>query len=158
VSTQAQPLLHDAQMRLEDLPNVIEIEQRSYRFPWTIGIFRDCIKVGYHCRVLRLNDQMIGYGVMQVAVDEAHILNLCIDEPHNKRGFARELLNQLLEVAVRRGAVKAYLEARPSVPHAIRLYERAGFEKVGVRKGYYESVDGREDAVVMIKNLESSSG
>ena len=158
MSTQAQPLLHDAQMRLEDLPNVIEIEQRSYRFPWTIGIFRDCIKVGYHCRVLRLNDQMIGYGVMQVAVDEAHILNLCIDEPHNKRGFARELLNQLLEVAVRRGAVKAYLEARPSVPHAIRLYERAGFEKVGVRKGYYESVDGREDAVVMIKNLESSSG
>ena len=143
---------------MEDLSNVIDIEQRSYRFPWTIGIFRDCIKAGYHCRVLRLDQQLIGYAVMQVAVDEAHILNLCIDEPHNKRGFARELLSQLLEAAIRRGAVKAYLEARPSVPHAIRLYERAGFEKVGVRKGYYESVDGREDAVVMVKNLESNAG
>ena len=143
---------------MEDLPNVIDIEQRSYRFPWTIGIFRDCIKAGYHCRVLRLDQQLIGYAVMQVAVDEAHILNLCIDEPHNRRGFARELLSQLLEAAIRRGAVKAYLEARPSVPHAIRLYERAGFEKVGVRKGYYESVDGREDAVVMVKNLESNAG
>lgn len=157
VSTQAQPPLHDAPMRLDDLSDVIAIEQRSYHFPWTLGIFRDCIKVGYHCRVLRLNQQLIGYGVMQVAVDEAHILNLCIDKPHNKRGYARELLSLLLDTAVRGGAVKAYLEARPSVPHAIRLYERAGFERVGVRKDYYESVDGREDALVMVKNLESGS-
>jgi len=158
VSTQAQPPLVDAQMRLEDLPDVIEIEQRSYRFPWSLGIFRDCIKVGYHCRVLRLDQQLIGYGVMQMAVDEAHILNLCIDKPHNKRGYARELLSLLLDAAVRSGAAKAFLEARPSVPHSIRLYERAGFEKVGVRKDYYESVDGREDALVMVKNLDSSSG
>ena len=145
-------------MRLEDLPDVIEIEQRSYRFPWTLGIFRDCIKVGYHCRVLRLDEQLIGYGVMQMAVDEVHILNLCIDKPHNKRGYARELLSLLLDAAVSKGAVKAILEARPSVPHSIRLYERAGFEKVGVRKDYYESVDGREDALVMVKILDSSSG
>ncbi len=145
-------------MQLEDLPDVIEIEQRSYRFPWTLGLFRDCIKVGYHCRVLRLDQQLIGYGVMQMAVDEAHILNLCIDKPYNKRGYAPELLSLLLDAAVRCGAAKAFLEARPSVPHSIRLYERAGFEKVGVRKDYYESVDGREDALIMVKNLDSSSG
>jgi len=158
VSTQAQPPLKDAPMRLADLAEVIDIEQRSYRFPWSRGIFSDCVKAGYHCRVVRLDQNLIGYAVMQVAVGEAHILNLCIDQPYNKRGFARELLGLLLETAISRGAAKAFLEARPSVPHAIRLYERAGFEKVGVRKGYYESVDGREDAVVMVKNLETNSG
>ena len=94
-----------------------------------------------------------GYGVMQIAVDEAHILNLCIDREFSRRGYARQLLERLLDLAVKAGAKEAFLEARPSVPRAITLYERAGFNEVGRRKAYYESADGREDAIVMAKTI-----
>ena len=90
---------------------------------------------------------------MQVAADEAHILNLCIDRDFNRRGYARALLEKLLGMAERAGAHMAFLEARPSNPRAITLYERAGFNEVGVRRNYYESADGREDAIVMARSI-----
>ena len=132
------------------------VEKRNYDFPWSEGIFRDCIKAGYTMQVLRLDLILIGYGVMQIAADEAHILNLCIDKEYNHRGYARALLERLLDMATRAGANVAFLEARPSNPRAIQLYERAGFNEVGLRKSYYESVDGREDAIVMAKTIASA--
>lgn len=140
-------------MRTTDLRDVMYIENRNYDFPWSEGIFRDCIKAGYTMQVLRLDLVLVGYGVMQVAADEAHILNLCIDRDFNRRGYARALLEKLLDMAERAGAHMAFLEARPSNPRAITLYERAGFNEVGVRRNYYESADGREDAIVMARTI-----
>lgn len=140
-------------MRITDLRDVMSIENRNYDFPWSEGIFRDCIKAGYTMQVLRLDLVLVGYGVMQVAADEAHILNLCIDRDFNRRGYARALLEKLLGMAERAGAHMAFLEARPSTPRAITLYERAGFNEVGVRRNYYESADGREDAIVMARTI-----
>ena len=140
-------------MRPTDLRDVMVIENRNYAFPWTEGIFRDCLKAGYTMQVLRLDLVLVGYGVMQVAANEAHILNLCVDKDYNHRGYARSLLEKLLTMGERAGAHTAFLEARPSTPRAIQLYERAGFNEVGLRKAYYESVDGREDAVVMARSL-----
>lgn len=140
-------------MRITDLRDVMSIENRNYDFPWSEGIFRDCIKAGYTMQVLRLDLVLVGYGVMQVAADEAHILNLCIDKDFNRRGYARALLEKLLGMAERAGAHMAFLEARPSTPRAITLYERAGFNEVGVRRNYYESADGREDAIVMARTI-----
>ncbi|MFK8082985.1 MAG: ribosomal protein S18-alanine N-acetyltransferase [Granulosicoccus sp.] len=129
------------------------MERRNYEFPWTDGIFRDCVKAGYTCQMVLLDDDMIGYGIMQVAADEAHILNLCIDEPCQKQGFARLLLEHLVRQAERRRAHIVFLEVRPSNPRAVDLYERSGFNEIGVRKGYYDSANGREDAIVMARNL-----
>lgn len=140
-------------MRLPDLRDVMVLENRNYAFPWSEGIFRDCMKAGYIMQVMRIDLQLVGYGVMQIAVDEAHILNLCIDRDFSRRGFARQLLEKLLDMAERAGAQMAFLEARPSVPRAIKLYERAGFNEVGLRRAYYESEQGREDAVVMAKTI-----
>lgn len=131
------------------------MERRNYDFSWTDGIFRDCLKAGYSCQMVLLDQDMIGYGIMQVAADEAHILNLCIDEPHQKQGFARLLLEHLIQLARQRRANIVFLEVRPSNPRAIDLYERSGFNEVGVRKGYYDSASGREDAIVMARNLVS---
>lgn len=144
---------HASVMREADLPKVMIIEQRNYSYPWTHGIFSDCLKAGYIMQVLRLEDELIGYGVMQVAADEAHILNLCVDKDFSRRGYARGLLEKLLVMGERAGAYMAFLEARPSVPRAITLYERAGFNEVGIRKNYYESPEGREDAIVMARTL-----
>jgi len=152
----SQPLTADisfAPIYIRQVALVGTMERRNYDFPWTDGIFRDCIKAGYTCQMVLLNDDMIGYGIMQVAADEAHVLNLCIDEPFQKQGFARLLLEHLVQQAEQRGAHTVFLEVRPSNPRAVDLYERSGFNEVGVRKGYYDSVDGREDAIVMARNL-----
>jgi len=146
-------VVHASVMRTTDLRDVMHVENRNYDFPWSEGIFRDCIKAGYTMQVLRLDLVLVGYAVMQLAADEAHILNLCIDRDFSRRGYAKGLLEKLLNMAERAGAKMVFLEARPSNPRAIRMYDRAGFNEVGLRKDYYESVGGREDAIVMAKTI-----
>lgn len=153
MSSTIEPAVRPGIMRVSDLRDVMVVEQRNYEFPWSEGIFRDCLKAGYTMQVLRLDLVLVGYGVMQLAADEAHILNLCVDRDYNRRGYARLLLERLLNMAERAGANMAFLEARPSNPRAIQLYERAGFNEVGHRRGYYESANGREDAIVMAKSV-----
>jgi len=138
---------------IKDVASVGTMERRNYDFFWTDGIFRDCLKAGYTCQMVLLGDRMIGYGIMQLAADEAHILNLCIDKPFQRQGFARLLLEHLVQQAGQRQAHTIFLEVRPSNPRAIELYERSGFNEVGIRKGYYDATNGREDAIVMARNL-----
>ncbi len=129
------------------------MERRNYEFSWSDSIFRDCVKSGYICQLVILNNEIIGYGVMQIGADEAHILNLCIDEPWQKRGHARVLLEHLIQEATQRRANIVFLEVRPSNPRAVDLYQMSGFNEIGLRKGYYDSRNGREDALVMARNL-----
>ncbi|HEY1889041.1 MAG TPA: ribosomal protein S18-alanine N-acetyltransferase [Steroidobacteraceae bacterium] len=132
-----------------DVAAVFAVERASYQFPWSEGIFRDCLRVGYVCRVLALRNQVIGYGVMSVGAGEAHILNLCIAETHRCRGLGGRMLAYLLERGATAGMSEAFLEVRPSNTAAIRLYQAIGFEQVGMRRGYYQAVGGREDAAVL---------
>jgi ribosomal-protein-alanine N-acetyltransferase len=136
-----------------DLPQVATIEQDSYAFPWSENIFRDCLRVGYTCRALDLAGQIIGYGVMSLGAGEAHILNVCVSEPFRSIGFGRRLLEHLLERASAGGVAEAFLEVRPSNLSAIRLYQHLGFEQIGIRRGYYQAPDGREDAIVLKRQL-----
>src|ERR1700755_1050958 len=82
-------------MSESDVHDVIAVERASYQFPWSEGIFRDCLRVGYVCRVVTMNDTIIGYGVMSVGAGEAHILNLCIGELYRCRGIGKRLLSYL---------------------------------------------------------------
>ncbi len=136
-------------MRSADVPEVVAIEREAYQFPWSEGIFRDCLRVGYVCRVVLAGEEVAGYGVMSVGAGEAHVLNLCIAERHRCRGLARQLLLNLIACAAAAGAEEAFLEVRPSNTTAIRLYLALGFEQVGMRRGYYQAVNGREDAAVL---------
>lgn len=140
-------------MRETDLDAVMEIELRAYPFPWTQGIFRDCLRAGYPAWVLREADGILGYGVLSVAADEAHVLNLCIDPLAQGRGRGRRLLRALLEIAHGRGARRIFLEVRPSNPGAIALYHDEGFNEIGRRPRYYPDRQGREDAIVMALEL-----
>ena len=142
-------------MRATDVAEVVMIERASYQFPWSEGIFRDCLRVGYLCRVVMLDDELIGYGVMSAGAGEAHILNVCVRESARCRGVGRSLLRHLLERATAFGMGEAYLEVRPSNTAAIRLYQSLGFQQVGVRRGYYQAVGGREDAAVLKRVLRA---
>jgi ribosomal-protein-alanine N-acetyltransferase len=140
-------------MRGLDVAEVVAIERASYQFPWSDGIFRDCLRVGYVCRVVTLSRQVMAYGVMSFGAGEAHVLNLCVGEAHRCRGVGRRLMTVLLERANAAGMGEAFLEVRPSNTTAIRLYQSMGFEQVGMRRGYYQAAGGREDAAVLKRVL-----
>ncbi|TWI02944.1 ribosomal-protein-alanine N-acetyltransferase [Luteimonas cucumeris] len=140
-------------MREDDLDTVIAIEQRAYPFPWTRGILRDCLRADYPAWVLLQDEAIIGYGVLSIAADEAHILNICTAPEAQGRGHGRRLLRALLQLARGRGVRRMFLEVRPSNPHAIALYHDEGFNEIGRRPRYYPARDGREDAIVMAMEL-----
>ncbi|MES9993015.1 MAG: ribosomal protein S18-alanine N-acetyltransferase [Candidatus Thiodiazotropha sp.] len=148
------PLLGIRPMQLEDLSQVMGIEESVYPFPWTLGIFKDCLRVGYCCWVVTLDQRIIGYGVMSVVIDESHILNICIDPGWQGRGLGMKLTRRLLKVARQHGAETAFLEVRVGNKPAIGLYEKLGFVEIGQRPGYYPDVERqREDALVMSLEL-----
>lgn len=136
-----------------DVGGVVALERASYQFPWSEGIFRDCLRVGYVCRVVTSANRLIGYGVMSVGAGEAHILNLCVDSGFRCQGIGRRMLDYLLDRGAVAGMTEAFLEVRPSNTAAIRLYLSLGFDQVGMRRGYYQAVGGREDAAVLKLNL-----
>ncbi len=138
----------------DDLPAVLAIEQAAYPCPWSEGIFRDCVRVGYLCRVLVAPEGIVGYGLVSMGAGEMHVLNLCVHPTHRGQGLARRLLIWLLDEAHQTGSGYAFLEVRPSNPAAIQLYDSLGFAPVGVRPGYYQAVDGREDALVYRLDLD----
>jgi [ribosomal protein S18]-alanine N-acetyltransferase len=140
-----------------DIPVVAAIEKSAYQFPWSEGIFRDCLRVGYVCRVVDVDGDMGGYGIMSVGAGEAHILNICIRDEYRSRGLARKVLSYLLERARTVGMREAFLEVRPSNIAASRLYHSMGFEQVGIRRGYYQASVGREDAAVLRRVLLSDA-
>src|SRR3974390_208868 len=117
-------------MRGSDVPDVVAIERASYQFPWSEGIFRDCLRVGYVCRAVTASRQVRAYGVMSFGAAEAHILNLCVGETYRCRGVGRRLLSSMVERATSAGMADAYLEVRPSNTSAIRLYLALGFAQV----------------------------
>lgn len=141
-------------MREADLDEIMRIEARAYPFPWTPGIFRDCLRAGYPMWVQEHDGAIVGYGVLSIAADEAHLLNLCTAPEHEGRGLARRMLQALLRIARAGGAQRVFLEVRPSNPRAIELYDRSGFNEIGRRPRYYPAANnGREDAIVMAMEL-----
>lgn len=140
-------------MREGDLDTVMAIERRAYPYPWTSGIFRDCLRAGYPSWVMHEDGRITGYGVVSIAADEAHLLNICIEPTLHGRGHGRRLLRALVDIARGNGARRVYLEVRPSNPHAIALYHDEGFNEIGRRPRYYPARNGREDAIVMAMEL-----
>lgn len=140
-------------MQREDVPVMMCIEEQAYPYPWTEGIFRDCLRAGYPCWVLWQGPTLLGYSVISVAVEECHLLNLCIAPSHQGQGYGRQLLRVILDLGKSLMAKTAYLEVRPSNTAALRLYLSEGFNEIAVRKRYYPSSQGREDALILAKTL-----
>lgn len=137
-------------MHQSDIPAVTAIESGTYEYPWSSGIFRDCLLAGYTSVVLERDREVIGYGIMSVAAGEAHLLNICIKKDLRRQGIGKSLLQYLLDRANRFATERVFLEVRPSNAPALNLYETMGFRILGVREGYYKARQGNEDAVVLV--------
>ncbi len=145
------PLLRP--MQADDLDQVTAIEIAAYEYPWTHTIFRDCLRAGYNCWVLAQSVEVIGYGVLSVAANEAHVLNVCVARAQQGAGHGRHLMRRLIDLARWHHAERIFLEVRPSNVHAVALYHDLGFNEIGKRPNYYPSKRGREDAIVMALEL-----
>ena len=133
-----------------DLNQVMRIEIDVYPFPWTRGNFEDALRAGYTAWTMMDGPgSMIAYAVAMLAVDEAHLLNLSVARVCQRQGYGWRMLEWIAQCTRDYGARSLLLEVRPSNEPALRLYQRYGFERIGVRPGYYPAAGGREDAVVM---------
>ena len=142
-----------APMRDTDIDRVLPIENDVYAFPWTRGNFRDSLAAGYSCWLNLEGSILVGYAVVMLVIDEAHLLNLSIARALQGRGHGRRLLAQLMATARSHGAKTMLLEVRPTNLAGLNLYARAGFAQVGTRSGYYPAPGGREDALVLSSRL-----
>lgn len=140
-------------MQEEDVAAVLDIERAAYEFPWTRAIFRDCLRVGYTCYVYEGAPGLLGHGIMSLAVGECHLLNICIHPKYQRRGLGQALIVYLLDLARVRRATVALLEVRVSNRAAYNLYLKMGFDEVGLRKAYYPARSGREDAIILARDL-----
>lgn len=144
-------------MRRGDLAQVARIEARIFPFPWSFGNFADSLAAGYDGWVFEspVHEGVLhGYAIVMWLPDEVHLLNLSVDAPVQGRGLGAQMLDWLMDDAAARGARAMMLEVRPSNTPALRLYERKGFHRIGLRRRYYPSHDGaREDAIVMLRQL-----
>ncbi len=136
-----------------DLPEVAAAEQRIHRFPWTPGNFRDALLAGNDAWLQRENSTLVAFAVMMRAVDEVQLLNISVVPERQRDGLGRALLEFLCDRARQAGMRRMLLEVRPSNSKAIAFYQHFDFVEIGRRRGYYPDSTGREDAIVMAKQL-----
>ena len=144
-------------MQPADLDAVLAIEYRVCAFPWSRANFADSMASSYSCWVCRVDQQLAGYFVLMLAVDEAHLLTIAIAESHQRCGLGARLLRQAMSVGRAGGATTLLLEVRPSNAKALAMYRHFGFAQIGVRRGYYPAEGGREDALVLTHPLSEVS-
>ena len=140
-------------MNERDLDAVAALEASLQVFPWSRGNFADSLQSGYSVWVMRLGGDLIGFSVVMSVLDEAHLLNIGVAKRYQGQGFGARLLRHAMECARLGGAGKLFLEVRPSNERAVDLYRHFGFRQIGLRKGYYPAVIGREDALILDKEL-----
>ncbi|MDQ5941216.1 MAG: [ribosomal protein S18]-alanine N-acetyltransferase, partial [Pseudomonadota bacterium] len=79
-------------MNVHDLDEIVAIENTVYPYPWSRGNFSDSLVAGYSTWVCRVGGELVGYMVVMMAVDEAHLLNISVDKRHQGMGFGARLL------------------------------------------------------------------
>ncbi len=143
------PQLQYRRMRAADLSAVASLEKSLYAFPWSLGNFRDSVNAGYDCWAVTCGEAVIGYSVLMIALDEAHLLNFAVASEWQNQGIGRGFLAQMVQVARQAGCLIVYLEVRPSNLSARHLYRTAGFQQIAIRPDYYPALSGREDALFL---------
>ena len=136
-------------MQQTDLDAIMRIEPTIYSHPWTRGNFKDSLDSGYSAWVMEQAGELLGYALVMLVLDEAHLLNISVAKPWHGQGLGRMLLEHMIDLSRQHRAANLFLEVRASNRNAIALYEAMGFCEMGIRRNYYPAQQGREDAVLM---------
>lgn len=151
--TTTPPIAHIRPMTAADLAEVTCIESAVQVFPWSVQTLADCLTVGYLCYVLEVDNSVKGYAFISIQVGECHILNIAITPAAQGQGYGRQLMQFILDTAHAAQVNTVFLEVRISNIKAINLYRDLGFNEIGIRHDYYQTIGGREDAVMLALEL-----
>ena len=132
-----------------DLDTVLDIEIDVYSHPWTRGNFSDSLNSGCFNRLMVVEKEIVGYSVSMLAADEIQLLNFTVKRSHQRRGYGGVLLQHLVVLGVDQAAKIMSLEVRRSNVGGVKFYSSLGFVRVGLRKNYYPTENGREHAIIM---------
>ena len=145
-------------MNESDIDAVHAIETEVHIAPWSRNILRDCVLVGYDCRIIEMQRDnhtfLGGYIICRHHNNCCHILNFCIGKSFQSQGYGRAFLHSVLDSLIELRTINhVILEVRPSNHSALRLYENMGFEQTGIKPGYYKDNGTIEDAILLKKIL-----
>ncbi|EMH4163204.1 ribosomal protein S18-alanine N-acetyltransferase [Pluralibacter gergoviae] len=132
-----------------DLARAFQIETRAHAFPWSEKTFASNQGERYLNLQLAVDGEIAAFAITQIVLDEATLFNIAVDPAYQRRGLGRELLEAVIDAVEKRGVATLWLEVRASNAAAIALYESLGFNEATVRRNYYPTADGHEDAIVM---------
>ena len=144
-------------MTADDLEAVSAIEAAAAEFPWPATQFSGSYQSANDCRVLEYDGVVVGFSICCQVLDEATLLNIAVSPDAQGKGLGRYLLERSLAWQKSQGAAKCFLEVRVSNHHAQGLYQSLGFTTVGERKNYYPAQNGREDALLMSRDLTTDA-
>ena len=140
-------------MTEEDIPDVIEIEKRSFISPWTRGMFAQTLESPVARNlVMTESGDIVGYVIFYQAGLEMHIMNIAVHPALRRQGIGLDIMKKVIESARINSVEECFLEVRETNFPAQGLYERLGFKRIGKRRGYYTETN--EDAIVMALSLE----
>lgn len=132
-----------------DLPIAFKLEKCCHLFPWSENTFYSNQGERYLNKKIIVDDQLVGFLICQTVVDEASLFNIAIHPDYRKQGLAKLLLKQLITELDAKQVKMLWLEVRESNTAAIALYQQLGFNEISIRKNYYPTKHGKEDAIIM---------
>lgn len=140
-------------MKVEHIPQIIEIENNSFSTPWSPESFRYEVENNEFADYIVLVNgaEVVGYAGIWLIIDEAHLTTIAVKESFKGNGLGEKMIIELIRRVLLKGGTRMTLEVRPSNLSAQSLYNRMGFVSYGRRKGYY--TDNNEDAIIMWKEL-----
>ena len=146
-------MCHYPGMTDADLDAVAEAEARIHPFPWTRGNFADSLAAGHGAWLAQENERITGYAILMQVLDEAHLLNISVLPELQRGGRGTALLIHIFAQARMHAATRMLLEVRPGNLAGQGFYRHHGFIEIGRRRDYYPAHGGREDAIVMARDL-----
>ena len=135
---------------LADASIIAKLDYCYIECPWNEEMIIDAMQNGLYLFLkAEENEQVLGYGSVQIILDEAEVCNIAVFEEHRNKGVGKSILNSIITYCKSRCVKKIFLEVSETNVVALRLYEKLGFSRVGVRENYYKS----GNAIVMSLNL-----
>ncbi len=143
-----------SRMTVSDLNEIEDILFSDFDDFWNINTFKsELLNSNSKYIVAKIDNKIVGYAGIWKAVDDVHITNIVTAKNLRRQNIGSILLSNLIEMAkVENGITSITLEVNCNNLPAKKLYEKSGFEVVGLRKKYYNNID---DAIIMTKQLET---
>ncbi len=140
-----------SKMNIDDLNKISPVLLTEFDDFWNYNIFKSELEnENSKYVVAKNNDEIVGFAGIWISIDEAHVTNIVTKKYLRKNGIGSTLLEELINLSKNLNLVSITLEVNENNLDAIKLYEKFGFEKLGIRKKYYNNTD---NALIMTKKL-----